>query len=272
MRFNGGTAAVKAEKDILKKTRYFVIDMDGTFYLGDKLLPGALSFIEKLSATGRDYLFFTNNSSHSVESCRKKLAAMGFAAPENKIVISSHVAAEYLDRNFAGKSVYLLGNRERYDCFTARGIRLTADSPDAVVLGFDTELTYERIKKAANFISDGAAFIATHPDVNCPVQGGFMPDVGSMIELFAASTGKRPKVVGKPMTETVDYITGMLNCGRDELAFVGDRLETDIAIAVNHKIPSALVFSGVTSPEQYAASRLKSSIAVEGIGALAAYL
>lgn len=260
------------EKGLFKDTKFFIIDMDGTFYLGNKLIPGATDFIERLTATGRDYCFFTNNSSHSAESCREKLAEMGFDTTKDKIIVSSHVAAHYLKNNYEGKKVYLLGNAILYDYFISQGIRLTQDNPDIVVLGFDTELTYERINKAANFLAGGAVYIATHPDLNCPVNGGFMPDTGSMIEMFAASTGRRPKVVGKPMTETVDYITSLLGCGRNELAFVGDRLATDIAVASNHGIPSALVFSGVTSPGEYGSFSIRATAAVNNIGELSYYL
>ena len=99
-----------------------------------------------------------------------------------------------------------------------------------------------------------------------------MPDTGSMIELFAASTGKRPLVMGKPMTATVDYITNMLSCSRDEIAFIGDRLATDIAIGASHGIPSALVLSGVTTREEYENSDIKASVTVNSMKDLAEYL
>ncbi|MCR5484414.1 MAG: HAD-IIA family hydrolase [Clostridiales bacterium] len=260
------------DKSIFAETKYFIIDMDGTFYLGNKLIDGSDKFIEKLRETGRDFRFFTNNSSNSEKVCCDKLIKMGFDATEDMIIVSSQVTATYLNKTYPGKSVYLLGNKNLYDCFERNGIKLTDTSPDIVVLGFDTDLTYERIYKAANFIAEGALYIATHPDKNCPMLNGFMPDTGSMIELFAASTGKRPLVTGKPMTETVDYITDALSCRRSEIAFVGDRLETDIAIGENHGIPCALVYSGVTTPEMYAASDIKASVAVKDLAELREYL
>ena len=101
---------------------------------------------------------------------------------------------------------------------------------------------------------------------------GFMPDTGSMIEMFAASTGKRPIVMGKPMTQTVDYITSMLGCERDEIAFIGDRLATDIAIGADHGIPCALVLSGVTTVEEYETAGIPASVVVKDLAALADYL
>ncbi len=260
------------DKTIFAKTKYFIIDMDGTFYLGNRLIDGSDEFIRKLRKSGKDFRFFTNNSSNNEKVCCDKLETMGFKASEEDIIISSHVTAAYLKREYSGKSIYLLGNERLYGYFISQGIRLTQDNPDVVVLGFDTDLTYSRIGKAANFIANGAVYIATHPDLNCPVEGGFMPDTGSMIEMFAASTGRRPIVMGKPMTETVDYITNLLSCTRDELAFIGDRLTTDIAIAANHGIPSALVFSGVTSPQDYGESSIRASIAVDSLSDLCEYI
>lgn len=260
------------KSNIFDKTKHFIIDMDGTFYLGGNIIPGAPDFIEKLKESGRDFYFFTNNSSNNVEVCRAKLEKMGFPVDENRVIVSSHVAADYLNKNYPGKRVFLLGNERLTADLEKAGVCLVGDEPDIVLLGFDTTLTYEKLRKAVKFIDGGAIYIATHPDVNCPTEDGYMPDTGSMIELLAASTGKRPVVLGKPMTATVDYITSMLGCERDELAFVGDRLATDIAIGANHGIPCALVYSGVTTPEEYAASDIKASVAVSSLGALSEYI
>ncbi len=259
-------------KKIFEKTRYFIVDMDGTFYLDGIIIPGADEFLKKVRESGRDFFFFTNNSSNNVESCRTKLEKMGFPVDEKRVIISSQVTIDFLKRNRAGQKVFLLGNERLTNDFLNAGIELVSEDPDIVVLGFDTTLTYQKMWDAARFIANGAEYIATHPDLNCPTADGFMPDTGSMIELFAASTGKRPLVMGKPMTATVDYVTNMLGCEREEVAFVGDRLATDIAIGANHGIPSALVLSGVTSIEEYEDSDIKASVVVDSIKDLAQYL
>ncbi len=258
--------------DIFAKTKYFIIDMDGTFYLDGTIIEGSTDFIKAVRESGRDFYFFTNNSSNNVEVCRNKLEKMGFPVDENRVIISTHVAVDYLNRNYAGKKVFLLGNERLTADFEKGGINLVTDDPDIVVLGFDTTLTYQKMWDAVRFLEKGAIYLATHPDLNCPTADGYMPDTGSMIELFAASTGRRPTVLGKPMTATVDYVTNMLGCSRDELAFIGDRLATDIAIGSNHGIPCALVYSGVTTPEEYEKSDIRASVAVENLKALAEYL
>lgn len=255
-----------------EKTKYFIIDMDGTFYLDGNIIEGSLDFINKLKASGRDFYFFTNNSSNNVEVCRAKLEKMGFPVDEKRVIISSHVAADYLNRNYKGKKVFLLGNERLTADMAKAGIKLVDSDPDIVLLGFDTTLTYQKMWDAVKYIDKGAIYIATHPDMNCPTADGYMPDAGSMIELFAASTGKRPQVLGKPMTATVEYITEMLECKAEELCFIGDRLATDIAIGANHSIPCVLVYSGVTSPEEYEKSDIKATLAVDNLKALAEYL
>ena len=257
---------------VFEKTKYFIIDMDGTFYLGGEIIEGADRFIDKALATGRDFRFFTNNSSNNVEVCCEKLKKMGYPVSEDKVIISSHVTIDYLNKNHADERVYLLGNERLTNDFIKGGINLVDDEPDVVVLGFDTTLTYEKINKAANYIAGGAVYIATHPDLNCPMANGFMPDTGSMIEMFAASTGKRPLVMGKPMTHTVDYITSLLGCEREEIAFIGDRLATDIAIGADHGIPCALVLTGVTTKEEYATAGIPASVVVDSLEALGDYI
>ncbi len=257
---------------LFEKTKYFIIDMDGTFYLDGNIIDGSADFINKVLETGRDFYFFTNNSSNNVEVCRKKLEKMGFPVDENRVIISSHVAADYLNKNYPDKKVFLLGNERLTADMKAAGIKLVDSDPDIVLLGFDTTLTYQKMWDAVRYIDAGAIYIATHPDMNCPTADGYMPDTGSMIELFAASTGKRPLVLGKPMKTTVDYITSMLKCSADELCFVGDRLATDIAIGANNGIPCVLVYSGVTTPEEYAASDIRATLAVENLKALSEYL
>lgn len=255
-----------------KKTKYFIIDMDGTFYLGGNIIEGSTDFINRVKETGRDFYFFTNNSSNNVEICREKLEKMGFPVDEKRVIISSHVAADFLNKHYKGKKVFLLGNDRLTNDMKSAGINLVDSDPDIVLLGFDTTLTYQKMWDAVRYIDKGAIYIATHPDMNCPTADGYMPDTGSMIELFAASTGKRPLVLGKPMTATVDYITGMLNCKADELCFIGDRLATDIAIGADHNIPCVLVYSGVTTPEEYAKSDIKATLAVDDLKTLAQYI
>lgn len=257
---------------MFEKTKYFIIDMDGTFYLGDSLIPGADDCVRRIVESGRDYFFFSNNSSHSIETVRARLEKIGFPVPREKVMLSSYVAALTVKRDYPGKRVYLLGNRNLYDVFREMDVPLSQDDADIVMLGFDTDLTYARIRNAARLIANGAVYMATHPDMNCPTSDGFIPDTGSMIEMFAASTGRYPLVMGKPMTPTVDYLTDTLSCTRDELAFVGDRLETDVRIGTDHGVPSVLVLSGVTDEKMARESPIRPDLIVPSLREMADYL
>ncbi|MBO5395866.1 MAG: HAD-IIA family hydrolase [Clostridia bacterium] len=255
--------------DVLESIKCFVVDMDGTFYLGNSLLPGAKEFAQCVEKSGKRFFFFTNNSSHNEEECLEKLRRYGYDAKDGTVIISSHVTIDFLKRNRPGKSVYLVGNKNLTGDFTKAEIPLTQDFPDIVVIGFDTELTYEKLNNACNYIAQGAEYIVTHPDVNCPLKDGFMPDVGSYMALIKASTGREPDLImGKPYAYTVDYVTNRIGCKREEVAFVGDRLETDIAIGVKNGLKAVLVYTGVTTPEMYEKSDIKATAAFENIGEL----
>ena len=254
---------------VFEKTKYFIIDMDGTFYLDGNLIDGALDFLAKVKSLGKDFFFFTNNSSNNVEVCREKLSKMGCQVPPEKIIISSHVTADFLNRNRKGKTVYLLGNARLTADFLAAGVPLVQNNPDIVVLGFDTTLTYQKLWDACRFIANGAEYIATHPDFNCPTADGFMPDTGSMMALIKASTGKEPLVMGKPHRYTVEYLTNRLGCQKEELCFIGDRLETDILIGQKHSIPSVLVLTGVTDRVSYEKSNIRATLVCDSLKAFA---
>lgn len=177
-----------AEKASLKRQNISLSTWTERSISTETSFPAQTDF-EKVRESGRDFYFFTNNSSNNVASCRDKLAKMGLPVDEKRVIISSHVTIDFLKRHRPGKSVYLLGNERLTGDFKAAGINLVEKDPDIVVLGFDTTLTYQKLWNAAKYIANGAEYIATHPDLNCPTADGFMPDTGSMIELFAASTG-----------------------------------------------------------------------------------
>ncbi len=256
------------ELGILRSKKLFVLDMDGTFYLGDKLIEGSLGFLEKLRETGREFLFFTNNSSRNGSFYKQKLSGMGCFVEEDRVVTSGDVTIKFLKENYPDKGVYLVGTGLLEESFRKGGIRLTEDKPDIVVLGFDTTLTYEKISRACTFIRDGALFLATHLDLNCPTEDGFIPDCGAMCALVEASTGVKPKYLGKPFRETVEMIRMITGMNPEELAFVGDRLYTDIATGVHNGITGILVLTGETQLEDVGTSPVKPDFIFDSLAAL----
>lgn len=229
--------------------------MDGTFYLGNDLIDGSLEFLDILKEQGKDFLFLTNNSSKNKAAYQKKLARLGCQVDEEKVFTSGEATTIYLSNIAPNAKVFLLGTEFLEDEFKNAGFTLvnnTDEKPDYVVLGFDTTLTYDKLWKACDFIRDGIPYIATHPDFNCPLEGGkFMPDIGATIDFIAASTGERPHVVGKPNKGIIDAICNKYGYKKEEIAMVGDRLYTDIKTGANANITSVLVLSGESSMEDY---------------------
>lgn len=242
----------------LADIKLFLLDMDGTVYLEGSPLPGAAAAIERIRQSGRKVCFLTNNSSRSAESYLEKLASMGIAAQQGEVYTSGQATTEYLTSQYPGAKVYLVGTDSLKREFASAGIRLTEDDPDVVVLGFDTTLTYQKLVKLTRFIRGGAAFIATHPDINCPAPVSYVPDVGAMLALVEASTGMRPSAVcGKPFRPMGQAVMKRFSLRAEQIAMVGDRLSTDMLFAENNGFFSVLVLSGETDEEMLAKSRVK---------------
>lgn len=253
----------------LKEKKLFVLDMDGTFYLGEKIIEGSLQFIEKVKETGRDFIFFTNNSSRTPEHYIAKLASMGCSIGNEKIATSGDVAVNYLKKTYPGKRVYFMGTELVAKQFAECGIQLVQENPEVVVVGFDMELNYEKLTKACTYIRQGCTFLATHLDLNCPTEDGFIPDCGAMCALITASTGVSPQYLGKPCRETVDFILDRTGLGLEDIVFVGDRLYTDIATGYDHGAASLLVLSGETKEGDLAGSRVKPDFVYQCLGEVA---
>lgn len=237
----------------LKNKKCFLLDMDGTIYLGNRLIDGADIFLKELQNRNIRYIFLTNNSSKNKNEYLKKLKNMGIDVEIDNIFTSGEATTIYLNKLKKGANIFLLGTKALEDEFINAGFNLIKEREkdiDFVVLGFDTTLTYEKIWIACEYIAEGKKFIATHPDFNCPLDGGkFMPDTGSMIELIKASTGKSPLVIGKPNRYIIDAILEKYSLKKEDLVIVGDRLYTDIRTGIDNNIASILVMSGETDEE-----------------------
>lgn len=232
---------------ILSEKKLYVFDMDGTIYLGKIVFDYAIRFIEHLRKSGRRVLFFTNNASHSTEFYVDKLTRLGFSPTPDEIMSSADVTVAYLKTHYPDRSVYLVGTTQLCDHFRSAGIPLlngTEEKADIVVSSFDTELTYEKSDNACRFIRNGATYLCTHPDFNCPTDTGFMPDSGAIAALITASTGVTPRYLGKPYAEVVEMIEQVTGISRDDTCIFGDRLYTDIALGAKNGVTSVLVLTG----------------------------
>lgn len=257
----------------LHPIKCFMLDMDGTFYLGDRLLDGSLDFLEKLNATGRKSLFVTNNSSKSASVYQKKLERMGVKPLNRNVLTSGHAAASYCRREFAGKKAFLLGNGMLRDELVQLGLDIDNEHPDYVLIAYDTTLDYAKMTAVCDWVRAGLPYIATHPDFNCPTETGFAPDIGSIIAFIEASTGRRPDLIlGKPYAGIVEEALRLTGLQKHELAMVGDRLYTDIATGKNFDMLSILVLTGEATLEDVKSTGIEPDLVFERLSAMNPYL
>lgn len=250
----------------IQNVRGFLLDLDGTVYLSDRVLPGALDFWAHARATGLPVVFLTNNSSKRRESYARKIAALGIDVPVDQILTSGEATARYLARQAAGAKVAVFGTADLDAEFSDHGFTLDMDEPEYVVLGFDMRADYDRLTRLCDLVRAGLPYIATHPDINCPVAGGFIPDIGAIIAFVHASTGRRPDViVGKPNRHIADMAADKLGLPLESLCMVGDRLYTDIAMGQQAPLQTALVLSGETKREDLASSPFQPDYVFAGL-------
>lgn len=257
----------------LLNVKCFLLDMDGTFNLGEQLIDGSLHFIDTLDQLGVDYLFLTNNSSKHRRQYAEKITRLGLPIREEKVFTSGEATALYLQEEHPDASVYVVGTSALEEEFRQHGFQLDQNHPQCVVLGFDTTLTYEKLWKLCDFVRAGLPYIATHPDLNCPTETGFMPDIGAVIAFVRASTDREPDlIVGKPNRMIIDAVAGKLGLKIEEMAMVGDRLYTDIALSQTSGVTTCLVLSGETRPEDVVHSPYQPTYTFENLAAIADWL
>lgn len=263
----------KDPKRLLRDIRCFALDLDGTVYLGERWINGALEFLQKIQDTGRSYIFMTNNSSRSSEDYLEKLKRMGLEVPESAIITSGQATIPFLHREYEGKSVFLMGNPSLAQEFLKAGIKLEDKHPDMVVTAFDTTLDYKKMCKVCDFLREGMPFVATHPDLNCPTETGFVPDIGSFHALIEASTGRKPDViVGKPHREIIAAMLEKAGAKAESTAVVGDRLYTDVASGVQNGLAGILVLSGESRLDDVKASKVKPNLIFDSVNEMIRWL
>lgn len=240
---------VKNQKKI-NQVKLFVLDMDGTIYLENKLFDFTKKFLDKVEETGREYCYFTNNSSKNQKDYIEKLEKLGIPVSEDRMFLSTQVIIKYLKENHLGAGFYVVGTPSLERAFLEAGLRLDHENPDIVILGFDTTLTYEKISKACQFVREGAGYYGVNMDYNCPMKDGrYIPDCGSIAKLVERSTGKFPDFFGKPSHHTLEYVMEKTGYQDNEIAVVGDRIYTDIALAGKTNATSIMVLTGETKME-----------------------
>lgn len=244
------------EKEKLSRIRHLALDMDGTIYLGSRIFPFTIPFLEKMKAAGIGISFLTNNPTRSVQDYLDKLAKMGIEATEDGMYTTSLAAIDYIKEHHPqARRLFLLGTPSMAEQFRKAGYEECADAPgdipDVLVVAFDTTLTYSRLCRAAYWASHGIPYVATNPDRVCPTdKPTVLVDCGSLQKCIEHATGRKPDIVlGKPDPTMLQGIMHRHGLKPEEIAMVGDRIYTDTAMAHNAGAVGVLVLSGETTME-----------------------
>jgi phosphoglycolate/pyridoxal phosphate phosphatase family enzyme len=251
----------------------YIFDLDGTVYLGEHLLPGAEQALASLRAAGKHVAFISNNPLGRASEYVAKLNDLGVHASPEEVINSAGALRLSLSEKRPGAHVFLIGEEPVREELTAGGFVLT-DSPqeaEVVVVSWDRQVTYAQLNQAFAALRRGAYFVATHPDVTCPLPGGSeWLDAGAFIALFEAAIGRKvDAIAGKPSPLMLEVILHQWGLPPSECLLVGDRLETDIALGRRAGVATALVLTGVTSPDQATAHPRQPDFILQSIAELA---
>ncbi len=238
------------DASMLARIRYLLADLDGVFYRGDVPLPGAADFVRWLDRAGIPYLFLTNNSTRTPRQYAEKLARLGLPVRPEQVLTSALATRAYLEaRAPRGTGIYLIGMGGLEEALLGDGyFRLEEERPAYVVVGLDTHLTYEKLRRATLLIRAGATFIGTNPDRTFPAPEGITPGCGAILAALEAATGVSPIVIGKPERWMLEEGMRRLGATPDHTAILGDRLDTDIAGGKRLGLVTLLVLTGVHGP------------------------
>ncbi len=262
-------------RELLQPLVHLVLDVDGTLALDDNLFPTTNQFIEILHDLGMSFTIITNNSSKSRPAHCHRLRRMGLEISDDQILVSTQATLRYLKESHPQvKRLFVLGTPGLQEEFSDAGYTIcdhrVEDEPDAVIVGFDMSLTYERLCRAAYWIKNGKKYFATHPDYVCPTdQPTVLVDCGSIINCLKAAAGREPDaILGKPNPQMLEVIRQKHGLGKSQIAMVGDRLYTDMAMAHAAEVASILVLCGETTRDQAESVQPSPDIVVSDPGEL----
>ncbi|MBN1564476.1 MAG: HAD-IIA family hydrolase [Anaerolineae bacterium] len=240
--------------------RAAVFDMDGVLWRAATLLPGVAEFFAFLQQHDIQIAFATNNSTSTVEAYVKKLSGYGIPAEPHQIITSAVATANYMHHHYpAATPLYIIGETGIRQALAEYGFVVDPDQAQVVIVGMDRELTYAKMQVATLLIGRGAAFIGTNGDRSFPIPEGIAPGSGSILAAIEAATDVAPIVIGKPETAMFDVALERIGVTPEQAVMIGDRLETDILGAQRAGLYTALMLTGVTSPELAASSEIQAN-------------
>lgn len=239
---------------MLNRKKLFLLDIDGTVCKGKQLLPGAKEFLEDIKRDGRQFVFITNNATKGIDDYIKFFLELGIVTDYMNYVTSSYVTVQYLKMHYLNKLIYVMGTESFIQELEKNHIRVTTDSMneniDCVLISYDSQLTYKKIQECCELLSTRKVdYVATNPDLVCPVEFGYVPDCGAICELLAHAVKRMPYFIGKPEPYMVESAIKINHSTKEETLIVGDRLYTDILCGNKAGVETALVLTGEASME-----------------------
>ncbi len=245
-----------------------LFDLDGVLYRGDDAIPGAPGVLAALRNADHRIAFVTNNSARGPQEVAGRLQALGFRAAPSEVVTSALATADLLAAR-GGGTAFVVGERGLRDALAAAGVRVLDGEPetvDHVVVGWDRQVTYAKLRTASLLVQRGAELVATNADRSYPAPDGLWPGAGALLAVLTTTTGVEAEVVGKPNAPLL--LAALRRTGGSRPLVIGDRLETDIAGAIGLGWDSLLVLSGVTTAERAGSSSIRATFVASDVSAL----
>lgn len=234
-----------------KKYGGYLIDLDGTIYLGNKRIPAGENFIHRLQEAKIPYLLVTNNTTKTPHVVQRRLSQQfNIDTPLETIYTASLATVDYMNDLGLEKTVYIIGEDGLKEAIYEAGYKKDRENPAYVVVALDTDLTYEMLVLATLAIHKGAKFIGTNPDLNLPNERGLTPGAGALIKMLEAATRVEATIIGKPEAIIANKAVEKLGIPKSDLLMVGDNYLTDIHTGINNGIDSLLVTTGFTRAEE----------------------
>lgn len=229
----------------------YLIDLDGTIYQGKNRIPSGERFIKRLQEKGLPYLLVTNNTTRTPEMVQDMLSKQFNVETGIETIYTATMATvDYMNDMNRGKTAYVIGETGLKSAIAAAGYVEELENPAYVVVGLDSQVTYDMLATATLAIQKGALFIGTNPDLNIPTERGLMPGAGALNALLEAATRVKPVFIGKPNAIIMNKSLEVLGVKRSEAVMVGDNYLTDIMAGIQNDIATILVTTGFTRPEE----------------------
>lgn len=229
----------------------YLIDLDGTIYKGRERIPAGERFIQRLQEQEIPYLLVTNNTTRTSQMVQDMLAQQfNIQTPLETIYTATMATVDYMKDMNRGQTAYVIGETGLKSAISEAGYIEDKENPAYVVVGLDSQVTYDMLATATLAIAKGALFIGTNPDLNIPTERGLMPGAGSLVALLEAATRVKPVFIGKPNAIIMNKALDILQVERSEAIMVGDNYLTDIMAGIQNDIASLLVTTGFTKAEE----------------------